>query len=442
MSQEWATRPWDPKPFTEDPCGFTGTPNIHVTMLRWACSVRDIPVHEFRTTAGRRRWAAYGATTAVTFRMNMPSLTSPATRAVTHHKQQTKAVLADHGVPVPDGIEVAADDTATALAWWDRLHGAAAVVKPITGSGGKGVTTAIADADGLLRAMRAAGNPRVVLEQHLAGADHRLLVVGGRTIAGIRRHPASVMGDGVSTIRALVEQKNVARKSNPYAGTKAVAITDDVSAYLRVAGLTADSVPEHGRRVRLRGAANISLGGDSEDITDLVHPDFAALAARSWGCFPDLAFCGVDLIAEDIRRPAAGQRHAVIEINANCDLAMHHFPTIPGGGPPVDAAGAIIDHVFPTQPAPERRAMALRVYGTVKNVGYLTWLRKRVALLGVRGYAAGLPDGSLEVFAEGTRSALDELRRMCARGSAKSVVTRLTYQDCDAEGSTGFTVRR
>ena len=428
-------------PFTANQQDFVGVANIHVSMLRWACAVRNISFHAFEGDERRKRWVAFGKNVAVGFRKNMPSLTSTATRATTNDKHRTKAVLAANGIPAPDGIRLEARETETALSWFRSMKGSPVVVKPVTGWGGKGVATAIVDPDDLVEAMRAAGKEVVVLERYISGDDYRVLVVGGRFIAAIRRHPAFVIGDGRSTVHDLVQQKNVKRRPNPYAGRKPLKVDAEVEARLALAGLTKESVPALGERVRLRQVANVSLGGDSEDVTEVVHPDFIALVEAAWRAFPDLAFCGVDLIAEDITRATPAQQHAVIEINANCDLAMHHFPTILGHEPPIDAAGAIIDYVFPDQPPAELHALSLTVLGEVQRVGYLTWLRRQAVSLGLSGHGELTETGVVTVHLEGTRSALDEVLRRCARGSAKSTVTSMRYETCPVEGYEGFEIR-
>lgn len=431
----------EPKPFSADQLGFVGFPNIHVTMLRWACALRGIAFQVFTGPRHRKRWMAFGKERAIAFRMNMPSLTTPGARALTNDKHKTKAALSRHGIPVPDGIRLDAGEIDAALTWFESQNGAPTVVKPVVGWGGKGVATSIVDADLLVRAMQAAGHATVVLERFVPGQDHRILVVGGRYVAAIRRHPASVIGDGRSTVRELIAQKNEARRHNPYAGHKLLSLTGDVPARLAQVGLTADSVPDDGQKVRLRGVGNISLGGDSEDVTDVVHADFIALVEKTWRAVPGLAFCGIDLIAQDITRPLAGQSCAVIEINANCDLAMHHFPTVPGRQAPIDVAGAIIDYVFPEHPPAERHALSLTIRGTVQRVGYLTWLRRQAVALGITGYATSSEDDALRAHLEGTRAALLEAVRRCATGSPRSRVTAMAYEDCPMEGCAAFTVR-
>ena len=51
------------------------------------------------------------------------------------------------------------------------------------------------------------------------------------------------------------------------------------------------------------------------------------------------------------------------------------------------------------------------VHGMVQGVGYRWFVRRAAGRLGVTGIARNLPDGGVEVLAEGATGALDELER-------------------------------
>src|SRR5205085_3207392 len=156
-----------------------------------------------------------------------------------------------------------------------------------------------------------------IVERHLYGSDHRLLVVGDRLIAAARREPPAVVGDGQASIEALVAQEN----QNPLRG-------DDHSTslsklrldkigleHLAEQGLTAQSVPAKGQKVSLRRNANLSTGGSATDVTDTVHPEVAARAieaARMVG----LDVAGIDIVATRIDQPLEVTRGAIVEVNA------------------------------------------------------------------------------------------------------------------------------
>ncbi len=71
--------------------------------------------------------------------------------------------------------------------------------------------------------------------------------------------------------------------------------------------------------------------------------------------------------------------------------------------------------------------MALRflVYGHVQGVGFRWWVWRQATRLGVDGLARNLRDGSVEVIAEGSGSALAELERLLGQGPPAAEVERV-----------------
>jgi cyanophycin synthetase len=100
--------------------------------------------------------------------------------------------------------------------------------------------------------------------------------------------------------------------------------------------------PARGQRVVLRNNANLSTGGTATDVTDDVHPEFAAqavAAAQTIG----LDIAGVDVVCDSVLRPLEDQGGGIVEINAAPGLRMHLQPSF-GKGRPVGEA--IIANMF------------------------------------------------------------------------------------------------
>ncbi len=51
----------------------------------------------------------------------------------------------------------------------------------------------------------------------------------------------------------------------------------------------------------------------------------------------------------------------------------------------------------------------VRIWGVVQGVGYRYFVRQQATSLGLSGYVRNLPDGSVEVVAEGDRSLIHAL---------------------------------
>jgi cyanophycin synthetase len=304
-----------------------------------AAAARGIPAH--RLTRGSLVRLGWGKRQRRIWAAELDS-TSAVAESIAQDKELSKRLLEAAGVPVPIGRPVADAEQG----WAAALEiGLPVVVKPRDGNQGKGVTVNISGREHFDCAFRAAAeHGAVMVEKYLPGDDFRLLVVGDRLVAAARRDPPQVIGDGVHTVRQLVERVNAdPRRGDGHATSLTKIRFDDIAvARLAAQDLTPESVPVKGRRVVLRNNANLSTGGTATDVTDDVHPDVAAravAAARMVG----LDICGVDLVCETVNRPLEDQHGGVVEVNAAPGLRMHLSPSF-GKGRAVGEA--IVDYLF------------------------------------------------------------------------------------------------
>ncbi len=216
------------------------------------------------------------------------------------NKNETKHLLRQAGISVPLGATVKSKlELPAALA---RV-GFPAVIKPLDGHQGKGITVGIRTEREAQEALELAQlfSVEVIIEQMVEGQDFRLLVVNGRLVASLRK-PASVTGDGRSTIRELVGQLNQDPKRGEGHGRSLtlVKLDDSTAALLAEKGLSPGSVLTEGEEVQLKKTANLSTGGTAANMTDAVHPDNILLAQRV-ARIVGLDICGINLVAP--RRP-------------------------------------------------------------------------------------------------------------------------------------------
>ena len=266
--------------------------------------------------------------------------TSAIAETISRDKDLTKSLLKACGVPVPEGVVVETADDA-----WEAAEdiGLPVVVKPSDGNHGRGVFTNLMTEAEVRTAFSVAVDEgsSVIVERFIPGNEHRLLVVGGKMVAAARGDFAFVKGDGQSTIEELIEtQINSSPSRGPAEENTLnfVRVDSAVRLELERQGLNAESVPAAGHDVLIQRNGNVSI-----DITDEVHPEVAhvvALAARVVG----LDVAGIDLVAEDISKPLAEQRGAIVEVNAGPGLLMHLRPS---AGTPRPVGNAIVDYLFP-----------------------------------------------------------------------------------------------
>ena len=307
--------------------------------------------------------------------------TSAVAESIAQDKDLTKKLLRAAGVPVPLGRPV--DNEADA--WAAALQvGLPVVVKPQDGNQGKGVTVNITTREQIDIAYRAAAeHGEVMVEKFLPGCDFRLLVVGDKLVAAARREPPQVVGDGLHTVRELVDAVNLdPRRGQGHATSLTKIRFDDIAvARLDVQGLTPASVPAKGQRVILRNNANLSTGGTATDVTDEVHPEVAARAVAAAQMI-GLHVCGVDVVCGSMLQPLEAQNGGVVEVNAAPGLRMHLSPSY-GKGRAVGAA--MIAELFPA--GDNGRIPVIAVTGTN---GKTTTARLTAHLLTAQGLRTGM----------------------------------------------------
>jgi len=81
------------------------------------------------------------------------------------------------------------------------------------------------------------------------------------------------------------------------------------------------------------------------------------------------------------------------------------------------------------------------VQGRVQGVGYRYFVLRHAEELGPAGYARNLPDGSVEVVAEGEARALEKLEERLNEGPSFAHVSGIDRQAVAERGASGFHVR-
>jgi cyanophycin synthetase len=310
-------------------------------------------------------------------------------------KDETNRILHSLGLPVPRQALVSQQSDAVQAA---AKLGGPVVVKPYNGNHGRGITINIQQPDDVRAAYQAAllHSKSVIVETYIPGDDHRLLVVNGELIAATRRTPGHVVGDGRSTIAELVELVNQDPRRGVGHEKVLTRLELDAQADMMLARVdyTAASVPQDGELVYLRSTANLSTGGTATDVTDSIHPDNRDMAVRAVRAI-GLDVGGVDFITTNIAESYKSIGGGICEVNAAPGFRMH---VAPSEGTPRDAAGPVIDMLFP--PGSPARVPIAAVTGTN---GKTTTARMLAHIAKLAGYTPGLTttDG---VYIDGQRT--------------------------------------
>ena len=239
---------------------------------------------------------------------------------IAEDKDLSKQLLQACGIPVPEWELVGSSDEA-----WEEADymGLPVTIKPYSSHKGAGVGVKLENEQAVRAAYEAARalSRYVMVERHIPGHVHRLLIVGGKLVAASRGEYPQGSTDPRQQMRTV-------------------------------------------------------------DCTAQVHPDvayLAALAAKVVG----LDIAGVDLVCQRIDRPLAEQGGAILEVNAGPGLLMHLKPSQGVAQPVGEAIVQHLFPQPSDKPDPEGMAARIPVVGiagqrpnawTARLVGWLLQL--------------------------------------------------------------------
>lgn len=316
-------------------------PDYQAKILMTAARQADIPVLPF--FAASRFWQyGWGVRSRIFFE-TLSNADGNLAGDMARRKPVTKAVFVALGMPTPRHVILRRggllEEAVSAI-------GFPCVVKPLDMGGGKGVTAGIENMAQLRKACEQAWlvtQGALMVEQMVAGDDHRLMVIGGKLVAAIRREASSVMGDGRSTIAQLVNLLNADRSRNMVKSRyrRPVSLDDALHDHLARQGLGVESVPPAGVRIALRSNSNVSTGGVTVDVTDQVHPSVAALAEQL-ALTVGFETAGLDYLTLDITRPPLEGHGAFIEMNSTPALDV-----LTAAGWPDEMIGSLVLGALP-----------------------------------------------------------------------------------------------
>ncbi|RTY86794.1 cyanophycin synthetase [Flavobacterium sp. GT3R68] len=260
------------------------------------------------------------------------------------NKEETKRMLDGASIPVAAGSICSEEDELEATI---KKIGYPIVIKPLDGNHGKGASINVTnweDAKSGLAFAKQYGR-RVIVEKFITGFDFRVLVIDNKLVAAAKRVPANVIGNGKDNIRELIDTVNLdPRRGYGHENVLTEILVDrDTLDLLDRLQYTLDTVPKIGEIVYLKSTANLSTGGTSVDVTDMMHPENIFLAERISRII-GLDVCGVDIMAENLTQPLKENGGVILEVNAAPGFRMHLAPS---EGLPRNVASPVIDMLYP-----------------------------------------------------------------------------------------------
>ncbi len=186
-------------------------------------------------------------------------------------------------------------------------------------------------------------SPLVVVEEELRGFLFRGTLVGGKLVGVVKRDQPEVLGDGVHTVRELMDKENERPERNGPIFHKII-VDKEGEIELARENIKMTDVPEKGRIVTFSQKTSRGCGGTTTEVTDITHPENIAMLEHV-GKFLGDPLVGVDFIMEDITKSWKEEQHCgVIECNSLPFIDLHHYPLF---GKPNNVAGKLWDLVMP-----------------------------------------------------------------------------------------------
>jgi len=303
---------------------------------------RDIPF--IRLNSESLVQLGYGKN-QVRFRATMTDRTSSIAVDLASNKDETKKMLEAAAIPVAKGMCIMYESEVEEVI---AKVGFPLVFKPLDGNHGKGASINVKTLEEAIAAFEHAKkySKKIIVEKFITGYDFRILVINNRFIAAALREPAHVIGDGVSNILQLIDTEN----KDPRRGyghenvLTEISIDRETEEQLLKYKYTLDTILKKDEKCYLKGTANLSTGGTSTDITDIVHPHNIFICERISRVI-GLDICGIDIMATNLSEPLEITGGVVLEVNAAPGFRMH---LAPANGLPRNVAAPVIDMLYPT----------------------------------------------------------------------------------------------
>jgi len=293
------------------------------------------------------------------FQATITNKTSHIAVDIACNKEATKRMLQAASIPVAGG-GICTDETE--LEEVIAKIGYPIVLKPLDGNHGKGASINVTNIEDAKAGLLFAQNygRRVIVEKFITGFDFRILVIDNKVVAAAQRVPAHVKGNAKNTIQELIDIENLdPRRGYGHENVLTeITVDRDTTDLLAKMNYSLETIPQQDEIVYLKSTANLSTGGTSVDVTDMMHPENIFLSERIARVI-GLDICGIDIMAENLTQPLKENGGVILEVNAAPGFRMHLAPS---EGLPRNVASPVLDMLYP--PGKPSRIPIFAVTGT------------------------------------------------------------------------------
>jgi len=250
-----------------------------------------------------------------------------------------KKELKKYGVPVPNNFEIFVFPFLNNNQKKEKIFSKLMkpiIIKPRMGSRARHTVTNINTVEHFKKGIAIAGkiSPYLIIEEHLEGYICRATMVDGVLVGFYKGSVPSIIGDGLKTIKQLIEEKNE-KRIDRYRIRVGLELYDHI---LRQ-GFSIESVLPKGKYISLSHRAGQLFGGMTKEMIDELHPSFIPIFKKALDVV-GLSIAGFDAIIPDPTKDEASQKWGIIECNTLPFIDMHYYAL---EGKPKNIAGMIWD---------------------------------------------------------------------------------------------------
>jgi len=193
------------------------------------------------------------------------------------------------------------------------------VLKPISGTQGYGVHINITNINELYPIVKKliVKNNFLILEEQVYGENYRIMVLDNTIIDVLKRPLPFVIGNGKSTLKALIRKYN---KRQEKVGNYPCHNVNNK--YIKKQGyILSDVIPKQ-KKVHISNIANYHNGSGLQRIAlSKIHPDNIKMFKKTNNLL-GLTLSGIDYMSKDIAVSYKEHGH-IIEVNSGPDIQMH-----------------------------------------------------------------------------------------------------------------------
>ena len=195
------------------------------------------------------------------------------------------------------------------------------ILKDAKGSNSRGIFPFIGNLADALNVLEAElTHYRSMIDQEMVfGKEYRVLVLDEKAIGVLEMIPPYALGDGISTIRKIIQEKQDTTE-------RRTEFDEKLEQILKEQNVTLESIMPKSEIAYIKKSSCLAEGGEMRDMTKEIHPEIEKIcvaASKVVGKF----LVGVDVMCADISKDPKNQSFHIIEINGKPDLYIHYKPT-------------------------------------------------------------------------------------------------------------------